>query len=237
MNHLPSPETILKGTIAVIAGARTDAGLGRFGGQAVRADFELGSIAEKLALHAVDAIVLEVDPPIADVFPFVRKVRTVMKKPTPVFLICRGPVIDSGEAFFEGIESVFARPISDEDIAKGIAFALECRKGHNERKHERTSVVRARVTFKAGSIETSGFATNFSRGGMFVGSMGALPKPGERIEFTIYIDDGPGAEVSGQGIVRWLRPNIQYGRPRGFGLQFDGLDAGSLAIIESICVR
>ncbi len=79
------------------------------------------------------------------------------------------------------------------------------------------------------------FATNVSRGGIFIASR--APKPiGTQVRFELLLADGKSRVLKGEGAVAWVRefdprnPN----RPHGMGIKFARLDSESRKVIDRI---
>lgn len=78
------------------------------------------------------------------------------------------------------------------------------------------------------------FATNLSRGGMFIASR--KPKPvGSQVRFELQLADGS-AVVTGEGVVRWVRPFDEKNprQPHGMGIEFTRLSDDSAAAIDRV---
>lgn len=171
----------------------------------------------------IDMVVLEIEAPISSAIEFVRNIRVERGELPAVFIVsdCTDPQFDA--AYFEGVDAVFVRPLAAEELERGIAFSYAEALENDKRKHQRKRIRRARVLYEFDWKEVTGYATNFSLGGMFVGSMGEIPDKGQTIKFKLSIEDRDEEELSGFAVVKWSRPKLSYGRPRGFGAEFVGL--------------
>jgi molecular chaperone DnaK len=79
------------------------------------------------------------------------------------------------------------------------------------------------------------FATNISRGGMFIASR--APKAvGTLLRFELLLADGKSKLLKGEGVVAWIREfdEANPGRAHGMGVRFARLDADSRALLERI---
>ena len=176
----------------------------------------------------VDVILKSVESPISSSFKFVRNAYLQFSDLPPIFFISNQLDPHFDNAFFEGVEAIFVEPIQPDELVEGVAFSLEALMNQRERKHRRQRIRNVKVSYNVGSSQNSGYATNISTGGMFVGSMLTLPNPGQLINFRLSSEGQNKIELSGFAIVRWLRQKMKHGRPRGFGIEFVGLDVDAL---------
>lgn len=202
-----------------------------FGWQAVVAENPSVAMAALTKDPKINMIVVDVKSPISGSFEFVREASRISESEKPIFLVCDRLDPYVNEAFYEGVEAVFVKPLTFESIAKGVAVSYASILGHTTRRHDRLRVRRARVTYEIGAEKILGYATNISEGGLFIGSMGTLPRSGQIIKFKMTIE---GHDIRGEGRVRWLRAKLEYGRPPGFGIQFVTMDAKSSEIMKAI---
>lgn len=171
-----------------------------------------------------DMVLLEAEAPINSTIDFVRNVRSLYEDIPSVFIVCDSVDPLFADAFFEGVDAIFVRPINAEEVEKGVAFSYAESLENCNRAHQRKRIQRARVSYEFDWQKATGYATNFSLGGMFVGSMDQLPVKNQKIKFKLSFEEEAGRELTGYAVVKWLRSNLKFGRPRGFGIEFVGLD-------------
>jgi uncharacterized protein (TIGR02266 family) len=111
--------------------------------------------------------------------------------------------------------------------------------GSNDQRSDRRAPVMLRIKLRYPDVGTfvGKFATNISRGGMFIASRN--PKPiGSDIKFELQLADGS-AVVAGDGVVRWVRefdPDNPR-EPHGMGIEFTKLSDASKTAVDMIIDR
>lgn len=182
----------------------------------------------------IDGILLEVEPPISCSFQFVRYVRSHVTEAPPVFLVTDRIDPHFDNAFFEGVEAIFVKPLMPDEVLRGVAYSSDTLLAQPIRNHRRKRIRRARVSYSVDSKNVLGYATNIGSGGMFIGSMDRLPSANQKIKFVLLSENSKAAEVCGVAIVKWLRPKIEHGRPRGFGVEFTELDQDTVKVVSEL---
>jgi len=185
-----------------------------------------------------DVVILAAEESVAKALPFVDQVAVQTESTVPVFLVSKKLETDTDidEAFFRGVEAVFFQPLKTDDLLKGMSFSLEIKVERSDRQHKRRRIRRAKIEYlnESTGLTSSGYVMNISQGGMYVCSMYNHPEKLHRITFRIN-HEGPNAkEIVGSGIVRWLRPSAEFGRPPGFGVEFRELDSHAREEIAAI---
>lgn len=185
----------------------------------------------------IDVVLFNLEPgvQVSSCFDFVRHLRKSDPEWPAVFMVCDGVEGYFNNAFFEGINGVFVRPLNLGEFNKAIAIAYSELVGHRDRKFERRQLQRMEIVYSVGSQEAKGYGTDISTGGLFIGTMGILPFQRQTISFQMRIS--PETVLSGTAVVKWMRHQIEFGRPRGFGVEFAEVDQELLASILSKEVR
>jgi CheY-like chemotaxis protein len=179
----------------------------------------------------IDVILYEVasgDKVIA-CFDFVRFVRMTHAELPPIFVLCDENDSGLGNVFYEGVTGIFMRPLNVGDLTKAIAISYSELLGHRDRLLKRRRLQYATVSYSIDAGPVIGFATDISLGGMFIGSHWELPAEGKLIKFKLNIVGH--SALSGGAVVKWTRDKIEFGRPRGFGIEFRCVDQATLASI------
>ena len=211
-------------------------GLQSLGMKALMVATEEAAINSLQEVPPIEIVLFEVESPISSAFGFLRRVRALASAglaPAVILLADRiGPRFE--EAYYEGAEAIFVRPIAIDELAKGIAFTFDSELVQAKRQHRRKRLQRARVAYShSEGLSISAYGTNISVGGMFIASMDDLPVSGQEIGFRLQFE-ALKEEIQGNATVRWVRTKIDSGRPRGFGIEFKGLEAASLEKIRTI---
>lgn len=108
--------------------------------------------------------------------------------------------------------------------------------GSSEQRTERRAPVVLRIKLRYQSVDNfiEKFATNISRGGMFISSRKPKP-PGSEVRFELRLADDS-AIIAGKGIVRWIR-DFDPENPRrmhGMGIEFTEVDERSSELLDRI---
>jgi Tfp pilus assembly protein PilZ len=153
--------------------------------------------------------------------------------PSTILLADRiGPRFE--EAYYEGAEAIFVKPVAMEELAKGVAYTFDSELIQAKRQHRRKKIQRARVAYAhSDGLSISAYGTNISAGGMFVATMDDLPTSGQEISFRLQFETLK-EELTGSAIVRWVRSKIDAGRPRGFGCEFKGLEPDTITKLKAV---
>jgi len=170
----------------------------------------------------VDAILYEVDSPISSGLDFLSRVLAIDGSSAPVFFVSDKLDQQYYEAFFQGVEAIFFKPLEVEKVLKSIAFSLSMLTDQSMRQHPRRRLKRARIQYSPSEgLPANGYVADISAGGMFISSMSELPKEGDIIKYKLMYRADESIEINGSAIVKWIRPGLELGRPPGFGVQFD----------------
>lgn len=184
----------------------------------------------------IEIVILEIASPISNGFSFVDSVRALDADGPPVFFVADKKDDDFEKAFFHGVEAIFLKPILFDELVKGVAFSYGMLMDRSDRMHSRRRMRRAKVQYsvEGDELNSSGYVTNISLGGMFVSSVAKLPAATQNIQFRIFYDSETPVEINGRAIVRWLRPKSEYGRPPGFGVEFVDLEPHCVESIRTL---
>jgi molecular chaperone DnaK len=107
---------------------------------------------------------------------------------------------------------------------------------HEKRSEPRVgAVLRIRLAFGSMNDFVERYATNVSRGGVFIRTRDPHP-PGTEVELDVTLDTGEVA-LRGRGVVRWTTPPSAPGEPRrdpGMGIRFTELTPESRALVDRV---
>jgi len=187
----------------------------------------------------IDFALYDVGGPIEKGIAFLQRIPPAALERVPFFFVTDRADEPLEEAFINGAEGVFNKPLHFDELVKGVAFTYGIiqQNAHRQFRRQRIRNARARVTAARGQNPLSGFVTNISAGGMFISSWSILPPANQVVDFKIEFGDDETIEVTGQAIVRWLRPFREFGRPPGVGLEFTSLDEETLEKLRKISDR
>lgn len=189
---------------------------------------------QKLIQNPVDLIVSDVKMPHMSGIDLLLKIQSHLPQPPPVILVTAFSETTTPEAYNEGAQGVFTKPIDYDALGTtvrkrllpmreqfkvkeklvGEAFALDCSLPELDDK-----------------LHTS--SCSIGRGGFFLQMHQQFPRPGETISFRIAFGDR-GCILEGQGIVRWVRSRAEDDAKSGVGVEFTYLAPASLDIFEGL---
>jgi len=137
----------------------------------------------------------------------------------PVIFVSGFSDISIDVAYDQGVEALFAKPINYSALLNNVSLALEPR---TERWQKRAVRVQAKCNVEIASpsfdqaVRTK--ILDIGRGGMFASMNGELPKVATFVSFKIKITGE--SEISGTGVVRWVREFATGDKARGIGIEF-----------------
>ncbi|MEW6433310.1 MAG: TIGR02266 family protein [Myxococcota bacterium] len=125
-----------------------------------------------------------------------------------------------------GATALGAMSSLEEAIASTVAAARPA-----QRRAQRRVMVQTQVDFQSDANFYLGFSANISEGGIFVATVAVVPI-GTEVDLNFTLPTGE--RIACQGVVRWVR-EVNDRLPDAFpgiGVQFVGLDSGSLEAIR-----
>ena len=186
------------------------------------------------------AIIIEVNSPISSRFELVDKILANGPNTPPLFFVSDKRDAHYDQAFLQGVDVILFKPVVINELLKGIAYALAMlNEQHAQRQHERKRLKRARVhlTAEKSGISANGYVVNISVGGMFICTTDKLPAAMEMITFKVIYSGDETIELSGKGLVKWSRSEIEIGRPPGLGVEFKDLDENAKKLVDRLVAK
>lgn len=208
--------------------------------QAIGFDYELRGFKVLLAANGheafdiflrekVDLILSDVRMPNGDGLELLDRVKA-HNPSVPVIFISGYADLTLEEAYNRGVEAVFPKPFDRKALAAVVESSIQDDSRRAGRRLPRVdSDLRVGIQLKGGE-PIKGKVTNLGSGGMFVEVPDGTPDADQPLNFRLSLTAN-GIEISGTGIVRWVRTAAQGNRPAGCGIEFEGLDAQSVAMV------
>jgi CheY-like chemotaxis protein len=162
------------------------------------------------------------------------KIQSHMPHPPPIVLVSAFSETTAQEAYHEGAQGVFAKPIDYDALSKTVRKRLLPMR---EQYQEKDTLGRSAFTLECSlteldeTLHTS--SCSIGRGGFFLHMPQQFPRPGEVISFKIAFGE-KGCVLEGQGLVRWVRSRAEGEAKSGIGVEFSYLTPASLDIFESL---
>lgn len=176
--------------------------------------------------NQINLILSDVRMPELDGVNFLHEVKTNEEYSSIPFFFMTGSINVPYDNFFSnGVEAVFSKPISIKHIIHHIKLSLLPREQTWRRKSVRLHYKDSLQLDFPNSKSNQGQLINLGRGGMFIRVNGPIAKKDDIIPFKLNIRDASEKfTVSGQAIVRWVRPFSEEKKPRGIGVEFYSIE-------------
>jgi CheY-like chemotaxis protein len=173
-------------------------------------------------VNKIDIIVSDIRMPKGNGVELLVEVRK-LNSSLPVILFITGFTdITVEDAFDKGAEAVFAKPFQFKDLFKAASKAIsENEQTQHPRRPLREGIdLKVEVKFPQFEISRQVSMTNLGRGGFFVSLTESLPRVDDVVSFKINIDGELDTVITGEGVVRWVRPQGEEGFSPGCGIEF-----------------
>ncbi len=148
----------------------------------------------------------------------------------PVFMFITGfSELTLEDAYHKGASALFPKPFNRKNFLKAVEWVLL-----PTIEKWREPVPRLSTDFEIEMIlaktsrSINGQMLNIGQGGMFVSMESPLPEVGETLEFKILFQQVSTIQLTGQGVVRWLRHQSTSGGLAGCGIEFLNLYENSV---------
>lgn len=189
---------------------------------------------QTLIQSKVDLVVSDVKMPGMSGIDLLLKIQSHMPHPPPMVLVSAFSETTAQEAYHEGAQGVFAKPIDYEALSKTVRKRLLPMR---EQYQEKETLGRSAFTLECSLTELDealhASSCSIGRGGFFLHMPQQFPRPGEVISFKIAFGE-KGCVLEGQGLVRWVRSRAEGDAKSGIGVEFSYLTPASLDIFESL---
>ena len=212
--------------------------------QAIGFDFEMQNYNVLLAASGreayeiylrekVDVILSDVRMPNGDGIELLDRVKA-HNPSMPVIFISGYSDLTLEEAFSRGVEAVFPKPFDRKALAAAAQAAVQDAGQRLGRKDPRiNSDLSVGVRLKRDGSALGGRIKNLGRGGMFLELDAGFPPCAEELDFRLNLPL-TGIEISGTGVVRWVRTEAAGSLPPGCGIEFAGLDPQSVSMVVEL---
>lgn len=186
------------------------------------------SVSEALGIlseHSIKFILSDMKMPNGSGFDLLEEINKKSLGGMHIFLVTGSIELKIDRILDLGAEAVFRKPIDYDAIIEVIKNKLNDEQPENHRSFSRLPIELAiALDMKSHRKRTKLTSENIGRGGVFVrcDSDEELPMVDEEISLSItYVGDSDSMEeISGTGVVRWIRKLEIDGLPKGFGIQF-----------------
>ncbi len=170
--------------------------------------------------NEVDVVVSDIRMPVITGFQMVEEIKKELTYFPKIFFMTGSTNVPVDKYFAAGVEGFFYKPVSIFDILSSLENSLLPPEKYLRRIKPRLSFDNT-FHLKTDSSNSDQQLFNIGRGGMFVADQNELPRVNDMIEFSISFEhQSKTLNVSGTGIVRWVRSTDSNFGPRGFGVEF-----------------
>lgn len=183
---------------------------------------------EKIQASDYNAVISDIRMPGGSAKRLLLEVRELKKEIPHIFLMSGFSDLNIEEAYELGAEGLFKKPLNLEALLYRLNQALQ----PIERRWARNSFraeVQLQIKVKLSQdVEETAKTANVGRGGLFVRlEKDFYPDINDRVGFDL--NAGSYGEISGVGVVRWVRRSPELDLPTGFGMEFEDIESESLA--------
>jgi CheY-like chemotaxis protein/Tfp pilus assembly protein PilZ len=190
---------------------------------------------EKLNEKVFDLIISDVRMPKFSGVELLNQVRKLYGE-LPIFMFVTGfSELSLEEAYAQGASALFPKPFNRQNFLRAIEWALLPKNEKSKESLPPLSTDFEIELYLKGSLEVvKGRMLNIGRGGMFVSMDSSMPATGDTLEFKISFQQDAPLQLTGQGIVRWMRSQMSVGRPSGCGIEFLEFDRNCMPEVAKI---
>lgn len=188
---------------------------------------ENGKVAfELIKTQKVDIVLTDVKMPGGDGVDLLDRVKERSPILPVVMFITGFADISLEEAYDKGADAVFTKPFDRKSLMSAVIRAVSDKEEvWGARASERIDVdFKIELHFPALNHAIQGRVLNIGRGGIFVALSEHYPKVDVKTTFHIRFEHGTPQEISGSGIVRWIRAQHSSDRPAGCGIEFESFN-------------
>lgn len=190
-----------------------------------------------LSEQKIDLIVSDMKMPSMSGIQLLQKIQCQLAVPPPMILVSAFSETTIQEAYSEGIQGVFSKPIEFEALTLTVRKRLKTMREQCGAEYMESTVL---PTLHCGlpKLNEALCAERLSlgRGGFFLQMNEKFPRKGDIIPFSISLGDGD-ALLEGQGVVRWVRSHSEENVRAGVGVEFLYLAPASLDIFEPLLAK
>jgi two-component system response regulator (stage 0 sporulation protein F) len=172
----------------------------------------------------VDLVVSDVKMPGGDGRELLDRIR-IRNVDLPILMFITGfSDFSIEEAYQRGANALFTKPYNRKLFMAAVQRVLTPREERWKARVNRIEVdLKVDVLIGNENLKEAR-VVNLGQGGIFIGYSGVMPDVESTVAFKLTSTFGAGAMMRGSGIVRWVRNEPIEAYPRGFGLEFAGLD-------------
>lgn len=185
-----------------------------------------GRIAFELVKNnKIDVILSDVRMPDGDGVELLDKVKALHPELPVVMFITGYADISVEESYHKGADAVFSKPFDRNALFAAVLKAVSTKEVRWGIKRDERIKTEFNVEFQFQDLNLAmeGKILNIGCGGFFVAMNDLFPSVGTTIDFSIQFKQGQVKNISGSGIVRWVRSMSTQDQPSGCGIEFEFL--------------
>lgn len=166
---------------------------------------------KKCEAEAFDVVVSDLRMPGGDGVVLARELKARHSEKPLVFLMTGFADLTAEEAYEIGVEGFFSKPFHLETVRQNVTRLMLPR---SSRWEVAVATPAKQIDVPRSVLEAHPTAAYLGRGGIFLPGEKPQLRMGDEVRFV------SGTELSGVGVVRWVRSAPQGGRGPGFGIEF-----------------
>lgn len=180
---------------------------------------------EIVRTQKIDAVISDIRMPGGDGVQLLKEIKKLDHAFPVVMLITGFADLSKADAYDLGAEAILAKPFDLDEIDEAVVRILT---PLETRWAQPIDLEKIKV-----SVEREIHSAQLGRGGLFIGEQERAPGVGEMIGLKLKIAESSPSFLSGAGVVRWIRREEENNLPKGYGVEFENLDADSrIAVIQ-----
>ena len=192
--------------------------------------------------NKIDVIISDIRMSNGDGIELLDNVKTKNVDVPVVLLITGFADISEENAYDKGADAIFSKPFNRKELLQAVLDAITPKGDLWSRSSERTSEdFEITLQFSELMPKSGDKVVNIGRGGMFVAIKNNLPLVGSSAAFNISFQSGPIREITGTGVIRWIRAKKSEHCLTGCGIEFkhlsDGCRKSAIAVIQSLKMK
>lgn len=180
---------------------------------------------EQVKKNRIDVVLSDVRMPNGDGVELLDNVKAMHPELPVVMFITGYADISVQESYNKGADAIFSKPFDRNALFAAVMRAISTKeKLWSQNQNQRVKAeFNIELHFPDVDVAIKGKVLNIGYGGFFVALNESFPTVGGGIDFSIQFGNGRLSDITGNGIVRWVRTMASSGLPSGCGIEFEFL--------------
>ncbi len=172
-----------------------------------------------------DIVLTDVRMPNGDGIELLDRIKELNPNVPVVMFITGFADMTTEDAYHKGVDAIFPKPFDRKSLFAAVERATLGRDTVWSARAGERAQVDCTIELKFGEFSQAcqGHVINIGRGGIYVALKDNIPPVNTKVSFQITFAKGLPREISGNGVVRWIRTTDAPDAPAGCGLEFEYL--------------